>query len=52
MASDFDEKTLFVSKNTEQRMKQSLEAPKLNDDEGKQKLSVECDNQHMAEEQQ
>lgn len=52
MASDFEEKTLFDSKTTEQHMKQSLQKLELNNDEGKQKLREECDNKRMAEEQQ
>jgi len=52
MASDFEEKTLFDSKTTEQHMKQSSEKLRLNNEEGKKKLSEECDNKHMAAEQQ
>jgi len=52
MASEFQAKTLFESKTTEQHMSQSLQKLKLNNDEGREKLREECENKRMASEQQ
>jgi len=52
MAQDFEDKTLFDSKNDMKHMKQESDRLKLNNDEGKQKLREECDNARMAAEQQ
>jgi len=52
MALEFQAKTLFESKTTEQHMSQSLQKLKLNNDEGREKLREECENKRMASEQQ
>lgn len=52
MASEFEEKTLFDSKNDMKQMKQESDRLKLNNDEGKAKLKEECENARMAAEQQ
>lgn len=51
-SDDNEEKTLYESRTTEQRMKQTYDRLMLNNEEGKQKLREECDNARMAAEQQ
>jgi len=51
IANDWEEKTLFEPKTHMQNMKQTFDRQKLNHDEGKQKLTEECDNAKMAAEQ-
>lgn len=48
ITQDLEQKTLFESKTTMQRMKQTYDRLTLNNDEGKQKLREECDNAQMA----
>mmetsp|Transcript_43100 Transcript_43100/g.99838 ORF Transcript_43100/g.99838 Transcript_43100/m.99838 type:complete len:459 (-) Transcript_43100:78-1454(-) len=52
MANDFEEKTLYDSKNSMQKMKQAFDRQRLNNEEGRAKLREECDNARMAAEQQ
>jgi regulator of protease activity HflC (stomatin/prohibitin superfamily) len=48
LAKDAEERTLFDSKTTKNRMKQESDRLQLNIVEGKQKLREECDNARMA----
>jgi len=52
MAKDFEDKTLYEALTEEGKVKQTLDRMKLNNTEAKQKLSDECENLSMKEEEQ